>query len=81
MDSEDNEFRYSQGKNGKMQANSLEIRSLLFVLNKLLKEETVGNLEIYSVGKCGYCGKLIETADEFNTGIHTKCLKNLSEMH
>lgn len=77
IDKDTDKFTYSQGKNGKVAADSIEIRSLLFVLNKLYAKENVENLELYSIGKCGYCGKELETQEELETGIHKKCINSI----
>lgn len=71
------QFKYAQGKKGKMPGTSIDIRSLMFVLNKLYNKEHVNYLDIYSVGKCGCCGKPLETQSEINNGVHETCEKSL----
>lgn len=76
LNKETQEFDFKQGEKGKIQGNELSIRSLLFVLNKLNKGETVGNLEVYHVGKCGCCGKELYEQADIMIGLHKKCNKN-----
>lgn len=70
-------FEFNQGKKGKVAANELNIRSLLFVLNKLIRCEHVGNLEVFHVGKCGKCGKKLTTPESILTGLGPTCSENL----
>ena len=73
---ETQEFIFSTGKNGKMSPNALEIRSLIFVMNKLYREETVQYLDVFHVGKCGKCGKKLTTPESILTGLGPTCSKN-----
>lgn len=73
FDKDSETFLYKQGKNGKEAPSSIKIRSLIFILNKLYRNETVKNLVMYNVGKCGCCGKGLYTEQELNSGIHKKC--------
>ena len=67
------EFRFSTGKNGKVEPSNISIKSLIFVLNKLVKEETVQHLVVYHVGKCGKCGKKLTTPESILTGLGPTC--------
>ena len=67
------EFKFSTGKSGKIQPTELNIRSLLFVLNKLVREQEVQYLIIYHVGKCGKCGKKLTTPESILTGLGPTC--------
>lgn len=73
----ESEAKFSTGKNGKMPANSKEIKSLLFVINKLFNQETVQFLEIYHTGRCSKCGKKLTDLDSMLTGLGPTCSKNL----
>lgn len=75
FDKKTKEFKYSQGKKGNVSGNSVDIRSLLFIVNKLYNEQLVTNLEAYSIGKCGCCGKVLDTEEEMKSGIHNACKK------
>lgn len=77
FDKDIKEFKYAQGKRGRLHGTSIEIRSLLFVLNKLYNNDTVNNLEVYSLGKCGYCGKIIEINSDIEIGIHKNCISKI----
>lgn len=70
------EFMFSTGKNGQMSPKDLEIRSLIFVMNKLYREETVQYLDVFHVGKCGKCGKKLTTPESILTGLGPTCSKN-----
>lgn len=78
FDKEAKEFKYAQGNKGQLPGTAVEIRSLLFVLNKLYNDDLVNFLEIYSVGKCGYCGKMIENSVDLEKGIHKDCIGKIS---
>lgn len=78
FDKEATEFKYAQGNKGQLPGTSVEIRSLLFVLNKLYNNDIVNFLEIYSIGKCGYCGKILETVEDTNKGIHKTCIGKIA---
>ena len=47
-------------------------------LSKLFKNDIIGNLEIYHVGKCGFCGNKLITQDDIEKGMHDTCSKNLN---
>lgn len=76
LDENTQEIKFSQGNKGKVSSDELCIRSLLFVINKLLNNKTVENLELYNVGKCGCCGKELIEEEDFSRGIHEKCIKH-----
>ena len=73
FDDKNNEFKFSQGNKGKMTDQSVDIRSLLFVINKLYNKEAVGSLETYNVGLCGRCGKPIIESEDIDRGLHEEC--------
>jgi hypothetical protein len=71
-------FEFNQGDKGKISPQSIDIRSLLFVLNKLYNKEHVENLELYHINKCGYCGKEFTVYEDTSTGIHKNCITKIS---
>ena len=73
-----NEFQFSTGEKGKISADKVEIRSLLFVLNRLINKQTVQFLEMYHVGRCGHCGKALTTQEDKESGFHKKCISTLN---
>lgn len=75
FDDKTSEFRFSQGKKGQSDNKDLNIRSLIFVLNKLFKEETVQYLDVYHLGRCGKCGKKLTTPESILTGLGPTCSK------
>jgi len=75
IDDKTKEIKFSQGTKGEMTADSVDIRSLLFVINKLINKENVSNLELYNVGKCGCCGKYMTDKEDIGTGLHSVCEK------
>lgn len=75
FDDKAQEFKFSQGKKGQIDNKNLSIRSLIFVLNKLLKEETVQYLDVFHVGRCGKCGKKLTTPESILTGLGPTCSK------
>ena len=77
FDKENREIKFSKGEKGKISSSNIEVRSLLFVINKLLNRETIQHLQIYSLGKCGCCGKYIEADEEADNFIHKDCYNNI----
>ena len=75
-DKED-KYKYAQGKNGKVEADNLTIRSLLFVINKLHREEIPLHLEVYHTGTCGRCGKKLTTPESILTGLGPECCRKV----
>lgn len=76
-DKDKNSFFFSQGNKGNVSEKNLHIRSLIFVLNKMMRGEHVGNLEVFHVGRCGRCGKKLTTPESILTGLGPTCSKNL----
>lgn len=68
-------YDFECGARGTLEPGSIEIRSLLFVLNKLLKNQPVMNLEVYHVDKCGHCSKALNDKEELESGFCNSCLK------
>lgn len=73
LNTQTQEFEFSKGEKGNIQGNNISIRSLLFVLNKLNNKNTVENLEVYHIGKCGCCGKELYEQEDIEIGLHSKC--------
>ena len=76
-DNKEQEFKFSQGDNGKVDETDLSVRSLLFVLNKLVDKREVQYLELLHTGKCSVCGEDLIDEDDLRTGVHSKCRDNL----
>lgn len=53
--------------------DTVDIKSLLLVLNKLDKGETVNNLEVYNAGYCMKCGEALKTVDEIENCVCNIC--------
>lgn len=70
-------FEFNQGDKGKISSQSVDIRSLLFVLNKLYSKEHVENLELYHINKCGYCGKEFNIYEDTSSGLHKNCIPKI----
>lgn len=75
FDNKTQEFKFSQGKKGNISPTEISIRSLMFVLNKLLRKEIVQYLDVFHVGKCGKCGKKLTTPESILTGLGPVCAK------
>ena len=48
------------------------------MLNKLFTGQTVGNLIVYHVGKCGRCGKKLTDPESILTGLGPSCSKYMN---
>ena len=77
FDDKTNEFRFGQGAKGQLEGNHLNIRSLLFVLNKLNLGGEPQHCEVYHVGTCGRCGKKLTTPESILTGLGPECCKKV----
>ena len=75
FDDKTNEFRFGQGAKGQVNGNHLNIRSLLFVMNKLNSEVEPKYCEVFHVGTCGRCGKKLTTPESILTGLGPECAK------
>jgi hypothetical protein len=76
IDDKTNEFKFSQGTKGELTQESVDIRSLLFVLNNLMINKNINGLKLYSVGKCGCCGKYMTEDEDLDIGLHSSCIKH-----
>lgn len=77
----DNEYRFYKGKKGNYSADSIEIKSLLFVLNKFTKGKYNLNLEVYHCGRCGRCGRRLTTPESIATGLGPECASKVGIHH
>lgn len=68
-------FVYRQGAKGQFSHDTKVIKSLLYVINKLYKEEYSIAVEIYHCGKCGRCGRKLITPESILTGLGPECAK------
>lgn len=71
------EFKFSEGEKGNVDSNDISLRSLMFVLNKILKNKDIQYLELLHVGECSVCGEKLKEEDDIRTGVHNKCIDNL----
>lgn len=76
-DEESEQYKYAQGKNGKVEASNLTIKSLLFVINKLHRNEIPLHLEVFHTGTCGRCGKKLTTPESILTGLGPECCRKV----
>lgn len=77
FDEKQGEFRFGQGAKGRVSGNHLNIRSLLFVMNKLHNEGEPKFCEVYHIGTCGRCGKKLTTPESIMTGLGPECCKKV----
>lgn len=75
FDSNDNQFKFGKGARGNLLKTDIRIKSLLYVLNNLYKNNTQINVKIYHVGKCGKCGKKLTDPVSILTGLGPHCAK------
>ena len=77
FDEKQGEFMFGQGAKGQVNGSHLNIRSLLFVMNKLSSESELKFCEVYHVGTCGRCGKKLTTPESILTGLGPECCKKV----
>ena len=75
FDTNENIFKFSKGKNGNLDANDINIRSLLFIMNKLYTNDVPETCLIFHTGTCGRCGKKLTTPESILTGLGPSCAK------
>lgn len=73
LDTETNKLSFRETEDGLFGASSIEVTSLLFILNKLRVGKIDIPIEIESDGRCGKCRKILESDQEFENGLCTKC--------
>lgn len=71
----ENCFFFSQGGKGKLSINDTQVKSILWVLNKLVKNIFDIPVEIHHVGKCGCCGRKLTTPESIKLGLGPICFK------
>lgn len=76
-DNKDNTFKFAKGAKGTLDNNNLNVKSLLFVLNKLYRKEEVQHCLVFHSGKCGVCGKKLTTPESILTGLGPQCAKRV----
>ena len=71
----ENCFFFSQGCKGKLSINDTQVKSILWVLNKLVKNIFDIPVEIHHVGKCGCCGRKLTAPESIKLGLGPICIK------
>lgn len=74
---EENKFYFSKGAKGEIDSNNLDVKSLVFVLNKLQQGLEPQYCLVYHTGKCGRCGKKLTTPESILTGLGPECCKKV----
>ena len=77
FDTNTEEFIFTQGNKGQSSPKDRNVRTLMYVLNKLIRYESIDTLRVYHVGKCGRCSKRLTTPESILTGLGPTCSKNL----
>lgn len=72
-----NQFKFSKGVKGNIEGTDLNIRSLLFVINKLNNNELPQHCLVFHTGRCGVCGKKLTTPESILTGLGPSCAKRV----
>lgn len=68
-----NKFIFAKGKKGNLDYSHLNVKSILYILNRLHCGDVGINLSVYHVGKCGRCGKKLTTPESILTGLGPTC--------
>lgn len=71
-------FKFFRGSNGELEGDHINIKSLLFVVNKLYKGEFNVNVGIFHSGVCGKCGKALKMDDSDKYGLGPECIKSVA---
>lgn len=67
-------YMFSTGKKGKMTGDNIEIKSLMYVINKLNERNYGMRLTIYHVGRCGRCGRVLTVPESIMSGLGPECI-------
>jgi hypothetical protein len=73
----DGEAKYYKGAKGKMCDKEQSVRSLMYVINHLIKGDLPEFIKIYDFGKCGHCGRQLTDAHSIEIGVGKECAKQL----
>lgn len=74
-------FEFIQGDKGKYNERDMLIRSLLMVLNRLVKGEYIEHLAVYHMNKCGICKNHLHSPYKINDiGICESCIDKFNMM-
>ena len=76
-DSSSNIYKFGKGKSGNIDANDLNVKSLLFVMSKLQNGDTPLYCSVFHTGKCGLCGRKLTTPESILTGLGPSCAKRV----
>jgi len=71
-------FEFSTGVKGQVQESDIRVKSVLYVINKLLAEKYDLEVEVYHSGKCGRCNKKLTVPDSIVTGLGPECSRLLN---
>ncbi len=74
-DEKSDRFIFNQGKKGQLNINNIEIKALLYVINKLYAGFYNINVQIYHCGKCGRCGRKLTVPESILTGLGPECAR------
>jgi len=74
---EEGEMKFIKGKKGQLYPNDVYVKSILYVINNLNRENYSMNIKIYHEGRCGRCGRRLTTPKSIMTGIGPECAKKV----
>lgn len=79
LDKNINLFKFTKGNRGKLSVENINIKSLLYIMNKLNKNEEVDTAYIYHSGYCGRCGKKLTSSESLKIGLGPECSNKANE--
>ena len=71
------QFEFSRGNLGVGYSDSIEVKSILYVLNKLYSGKYSINLRVCNGGTCGVCNRQLTSIKEILNGIEIGCMKKI----
>jgi len=69
-------FKFYRGSNGELEGSHINIKALLYVVNKLYRGEFNVRVKIYHSGVCGKCGRKLGK-EEDRYGLSSECMKRV----
>ena len=70
-------FEFARGKLGVGNKYSVEVKAILYFMNRIYSGKFNTNIEIYHNGNCGKCGKKLRNVMSINTGLDPDCAKKV----
>ncbi len=69
----EDKFKFVRGNKGNLNLSDIRVKSILYTLNQLNKENYNLGVDIYHCGRCGKCGRKLTDPVSISIGLGPKC--------